>query len=133
MMSERKIGDVLLSWENEAFMAKQVIGKDEFEIVNPSMSILAEPPVAVVEKNASKKGTLEAAREYLAFLYTEEAQELCAKHFYRPRSPSAAKKFAHNFPQIPFVSIDELGGWTAVQEKHFRDGGIFDQIYAGDR
>ena len=131
--AERKMGDVLLSWENEAFMARQEIGKDEFEIVIPSMSILAEAPVAVVEKNASKKGTLEVAKEYLAFLYSEEAQELCAKYYYRPRSPSAAKKYAATFPQIPFVTIDELGGWTAVQEKHFRDGGIFDQIYSGDK
>jgi sulfate transport system substrate-binding protein len=127
--AQRGIGDVLLSWENEAHLiAKEFPGQTE--IIYPSISILAEPSVAVVEKNAVKKGTTEIARSYLEFLYTEAGQDLAAKHFYRPRDPKIAAKYADRFPVIKLVSIDEeFGGWEKAQKTHFADGGIFDQIY----
>jgi sulfate/thiosulfate-binding protein len=127
--AQRGIGDVLLSWENEAYLIeKEFPGKTE--IVYPSISILAEPSVAVVDKNAAKKGNEDVAKAYLEFLYTPEGQELAGKHFYRPRDPKAAAKYASQFPAIQLVSIDEeFGGWPAAQKKHFADGGIFDQIY----
>jgi sulfate/thiosulfate transport system substrate-binding protein len=127
--AQRGIGDVLLSWENEAHLIeKEFPGKTE--IVYPSISILAEPSVAVVEKNAAKKGNTELAKAYLDFLYTEAGQDLAGKHFYRPRDPRIAEKYAAQFPAIKLVGIDdEFGGWEKAQKLHFADGGIFDQIY----
>lgn len=126
---QRGIGDVLLAWENEAYLALAENGKGDFEIVAPSISILAEPPVAVVDKNADKKGNLELAKEYLGYLYTPQAQELIAKHYYRPRDPQVAEKFAAQFPQINLLTIADFGGWKKVQAEHFDDGGVFDKIY----
>lgn len=126
--AQRKIGDVLLSWENEAHLiAKEFPG--ETEIVYPSLSILAEPPVAVVEKNTAKHGTTALAKAYLEYLYTEEAQDLVGKYFYRPREAKAAAKYADRFPKIELVTIEHFGGWANAQKIHFADGGIFDQIY----
>jgi len=127
---ERGIGDVFISWENEAFLAVNELGKDKFEIVVPSISILAEPPVTVVDSVADKKGTRKVAEEYLNYLYSDEGQEIAAKHYYRPRNEAVAKKFASQFPQITLFTIDEVfGGWSKAQKEHFDDGGIFDQIY----
>jgi sulfate/thiosulfate transport system substrate-binding protein len=127
---QRGMGDVLLAWENEAILAVKELGKDKFEIVLPSVSILAEPPVAVVEKTATKHGTLQTANAYLQYLYSEEGQEIVARHYYRPRSETVAKTYASQFPQIKLFSIDELfGGWAKAQTLHFGDGGLFDQIY----
>jgi sulfate transport system substrate-binding protein len=127
--AQRGIGDVFLSWENEAYLIeKEFPGKTE--VVYPSLSILAEPPVAVVEKNAAKHGTAELSRAYLEFLYTPQAQELAAKHFYRPRDPAVAAKFTGKLPTLPLVTIDaDFGGWDKAQRIHFADGGTFDQIY----
>src|SRR6516162_3632336 len=128
--AERGIGDVLLAWENEAHLALKEFGADKFEIVTPPMSILAEPPVTVVEKNANRHHTAEVANEYLKYLYSDEGQEIAAKNFYRPRNAVIAQKYAANFSQLKLVTIDaEFGGWAAVQKKHFADGGVFDQIY----
>lgn len=128
---QRGIGDVLISWENEAFLALREFGADRFEIVAPSLSILAEPPVTVVDKVVDRRGTRGIAEAYLKHLYSEEGQELAAKHFYRPRLASVAAKHADRFPKIPMVEIDrEFGGWAKAQAAHFGDGGIFDQIYA---
>ena len=127
---ERGIGDVLLAWENEALLAIKELGPDKFEIVAPSLTILAEPPVAVVEKIAKKRGTLELARAYLQFLYTEQGQELAARHYYRPRHQAVAARYAAQFPKVNLVTIDAVfGGWQRAQATHFADGGIFDQIY----
>jgi sulfate transport system substrate-binding protein len=126
---ERGIGDVLLAWENEAFLAVNELGEDQFEIVVPSVSILAEPPVAVVDKIAEKRGTLEVAQAYLEYLYSDEGQELAAKHYYRPRSQEVQAKYADQFPELELFTIDEFGGWRKAQETHFADGGTFDQIY----
>ena len=127
--AQRNIGDVLLSWENEAHLiSKEFPGQTE--IVYPSLSILAEPPVAVVEKTAARRGTAEAAKAYLDFLYTPDGQDLAGKHFYRPRDPQAAAKYAGTFPDIELVTIDHFGGWPEAQQIHFADGGIFDQIYS---
>jgi sulfate/thiosulfate transport system substrate-binding protein len=127
---QRGMGDVLLAWENEAFLAIEELGKDEVEIVVPSASILAEPPVAVVDKNVDSKGTRRVAEAYLAYLYSPDGQEIAAKHFYRPTDPTIAAKYEANFPNIPMVTIDDtFGGWQQAQQKHFADGGIFDQIY----
>lgn len=126
---ERGIGDVLLSWENEAHLAEAQLGKGKFEIVIPSISILAEPPVAVVTENAKKHGTTEVAKAYLEFLYTPQGQELIAKNFYRPRDAAVAAKYAGQFPQINLVTIDkDFGGWAAAQKTFFDDGGLFDQV-----
>lgn len=125
---QRGIGDVLLTWENEAFLAKEVLGKDKFEIIVPSISILAEPPVAVVDKVAAKKGTLDIAKEYLNFMYSKEAQRLAAKHYYRPTDPEILAENADKFPKLNLVTIKDFGGWREAQAKHFDDGGIFDQI-----
>ena len=125
---QRGIGDVLLTWENEAYLAVNELGKDKFDIVVPSSSILAEPPVAVVQKNAEKKGTAEAAKEYLTYLYSPEAQELAAKHYYRPQDKKVAAKHKDIFPAITMVSIKDFGGWKVAQKKHFDDGGLFDQL-----
>lgn len=127
--AQRKIGDVFLSWENEAFLIEKEF-PGQTEIVMPSISILAEPPVALLDKNAAKHGTTEVAKAYLEFLYTPEAQDLIGKHFYRPRDPEAAQKYADVFPEIKLVTIDEeFGGWHKAQTTHFADGGIFDKIY----
>lgn len=127
---QREIGDVLLTWENEAHLAIQEAGPDKIEIIYPSYSILAEPPVAVVEKNAEAKGTKTVAEAYLKYLYTREGQEIAAKNFYRPRNPEVAKTYAKQFPAIEFASIKDFGGWSKAQPEHFGDGGIFDKIYA---
>lgn len=126
---ERGIGDVLLAWENEAFLSINELGPDKFEIVVPSLSILAEPPVTVVDRVVEKRGTSEVAEAYLKYLYTEEGQELAAKHYYRPRLASVAEKYKDQFPDVALVTIEEFGGWRAAQEKFFNDGGVFDQIY----
>lgn len=127
---QREIGDVLLAWENEAFLALKEFGADKFEIVVPSLSILAEPPVSVVDKVVRKKGTAEIAKAYLEYLYSPEGQAIAAKHFYRPRDPAVAEKSAAQFPQLKLLTIEqEFGGWTKAQKEHFADGGSFDQIY----
>jgi sulfate transport system substrate-binding protein len=127
---QRGIGDVLLSWENEAFLAVKEFGADKFEIVVPSVSILAEPPVAVVDQVAERKGTAEVARAYLAYLYSDEGQDIAGRNFYRPRNQAIAAKYASVFPQIELFTIDDtFGGWTKAQQTHFADGGVFDQIY----
>ena len=126
---QRGLGDVFLSWENEAFLAQKEFGADQFEIVVPSLSILAEPPVAVVDKNVDRKGTRQAATAYLEFLYTAQGQRLAGEHFYRPSDPAVAAQFKERFAKINLISIGDLGGWAAAQQKHFADGGIFDQIY----
>ncbi len=128
---ERGIGDVLLAWENEAFLSINELGPDKFEIVYPSLSILAEPPVAVVDKVADERGTREAAEAYLQFLYTEEGQEIAAKNYYRPISETVAAKYAGQFQSLELLTIDQdFDGWKEAQTKHFADGGIFDQIYS---
>lgn len=127
---QRGIGDVLIAWENEAYLAEKEIGKGQFEIVLPSMSIEAEPPVAVVEKNAARKGTEEVAKAYLEYLYSAPAQEIAAKHYYRPSDAGVAAKHAKQFPRLRMLNISEFGGWKNVQKLHFDDGGIFDQIYS---
>ncbi len=125
------IGDVLITWENEAFLILEEMGKNKFEIVVPSISILAEPPVAIVEKNAEKHGTLEIAKEYLRSLYSEPAQELIAKHGYRPRNANILKKYEAKFPKIELLNIDSnFGGWVKAHGDHFVDGGSFDKIYS---
>jgi sulfate/thiosulfate-binding protein len=127
---QRKLGDVLIAWENEAFLAKREFGSDSFEIISPSQSILAEPPVAVLDKNVDKHGTRKVAEEYLNYLYTAEGQEIAARNFYRPRLPEVAAKYESQFPKITLFTIDELfGGWKKAQKTHFDDGGTFDQIY----
>ncbi|HEY2919670.1 MAG TPA: sulfate ABC transporter substrate-binding protein [Candidatus Binatia bacterium] len=127
---ERGIGDVFISWENEAFLAVNELGKDKFEIIVPSVSILAEPPVTVVDKVAARRGTRAIAQAYLEYLYTPEGQEISAKHYYRPRLAAVAKKYAGNFPKVKLFTIDEMfGGWSKVQKVHFDDNGVFDQIY----
>ena len=126
---QRGLGDVLLSWENEAFLALKEFGADQFEIVAPSLSILAEPPVAVVDRTVDKKGTRKVATAYLEYLYSKEGQEIAGKHFYRPSDPQVATRFQDQFPALKLVRIDDLGGWQAAQKTHFADGGVFDQIY----
>jgi sulfate/thiosulfate transport system substrate-binding protein len=127
---ERGVGDVLLAWENEAFLAQREFGKDKFEIVAPPLSILAEPPVAIVDKVADKKGTRNAADAYLQYWYTKEGQEIAARNFYRPRDPDVAKKYENAFARVELFTIDDaFGGWTKAQKEHFADGGVFDQIY----
>jgi sulfate transport system substrate-binding protein len=130
---EREIGDVLIAWENEAYLALKEFGPDKFEIITPSISILAEPPVAVVEDVARKHGTTEVATEYLKYLYSKEAQEIIGKNFYRPTDPEIAAKYAKNFKPLELVKIDSFGGWNAAQKKHFADDGVFDQIYGSGK
>jgi sulfate/thiosulfate transport system substrate-binding protein len=131
---ERGLGDVLLAWENEAFLALQEFGKDKFEVVVPSISVLAEPPVAVVDVIVDRHGTRRVAEEYLKYLYSPEGQEIAAKHFYRPRLETVAAKYASQFPKVNLFTVDELfGGWQKAQKTHFADGGIFDQIYQPGR
>ncbi len=130
--AQRQIGDVLLAWENEAYLAGEEFGKDEFDIVVPPISILAEPPVAVVDANVDAKGTRKVAEAYLQYLYSDEGQNIAAKHFYRPSNPSVVSKdLLKQLPDIKLVTIDDpqFGGWAKAQPEHFGDGGIFDQIY----
>nr|WP_051504105.1 sulfate ABC transporter substrate-binding protein [Sphingomonas jaspsi] len=128
---ERGIGDVLLAWENEAFLAEQELGKGKFEIVAPSISILAEPSVAVISKNAEKHGTTKVADAYLRFLYTPAGQSIIAQNFYRPRDTQVMSQFGKRFPDIDMVTIDrDFGGWKAAQARFFADGAIFDRIMA---
>ncbi|MGS0622802.1 sulfate ABC transporter substrate-binding protein [Ralstonia sp. VS2407] len=128
--TERGIGDVLIAWEDEALLASRVEGKDKFDVVVPSISILAEPPVAVVDKVADKKCTRKAAEAYLKFLYTPQGQEIGAKNFYRPTDPAVAKKHESEFPKVKLMTIDDtFGGWQKAQKTHFADGGQFDQLY----
>ena len=129
--AERGIGDVLLSWENEALLATQGLGKDKYDIIYPSISILAEPSVAIVDKTVDKDGNRNLARGYLNFLYSPLGQELAAKHYFRPRNPQVAAKYAQQFPKIKLFSIhDVFGGWAKAQKTHFVNGAVFDQIYA---
>ncbi len=129
--AQRGLGDVLIAWENEAYLSVEELGADKLEIVVPSLSILAEPPVTVVDKNIDKKGTREVAEAYLENLYTEDAQRLAAKHFYRPSNTQVAAEFADKFPQIELITVDDVfGGWTEAQKTHFSAGGIFDRIQA---
>jgi sulfate transport system substrate-binding protein len=128
--TERKIGDVLLAWENEAYLAQDEL-KGQFEIIAPPVSILAEPPVAVVDKNVDRHGTRAIAEAYLNFLYTPQAQDLIGKNHYRPRNAEAAAKYASKFPAIKLATINDFGGWARAQATHFNDGGVFDQIYKG--
>ena len=129
--AQRRMGDVLISWENEAFLVLQEFGADKFEIVVPSQSILAEPPVTLVDGNVDAKGTRKAAEAYLQFLYSPEGQAIAAKHFYRPAQPEhASPADLARFPKLKLVSIDQrFGGWAKTQAAHFADGGVFDQIY----
>jgi sulfate/thiosulfate-binding protein len=130
--AERNVGDVFISWENEAFLAVKELGPDKFDIVVPSISILAEPPVTVVDKNVERKGTRAVAQAYLEYLYTPEGQEIAARHYYRPRDAKVAAKHAGTFNlKVNLFTIDEVfGGWTKAQATHFNDGGVFDRIYA---
>jgi sulfate transport system substrate-binding protein len=128
---ERGIGDVLIAWENEAYLSVKELGPDKFEIVTPSLSILAEPPVSVVDKVVDKRGTRKVAQAYLEYLYSPEGQEIAARNFYRPRDPAVAAKYAKQFAPVKLVTVDaEFGGWRTAQKTHFDDGGVFDQIYA---
>ncbi len=127
---ERGIGDVLITWENEALLAIKELGPGKVEIVTPSLSVLAEPPVAVVDKVVDRRGTRKVAEAYLTFLYSEPGQEIAAQNYYRPTNEKVAKKYDAQFPKLKLLSIDEVaGGWTKAQKAHFADGGIFDQIY----
>ncbi|GAC1579138.1 MAG: sulfate ABC transporter substrate-binding protein [Sphingomicrobium sp.] len=127
---ERGIGDVLIAWENEALLARAKLGKDKVELIVPSVSVLAEPPVAVVDENAKKHGTFDLANAYLHYLYTPEAQEIIAKNYYRPRDPAVAAHHAADFPKVKLATIADFGGWKAAQQRYFADGGMFDTIMA---
>jgi sulfate/thiosulfate transport system substrate-binding protein len=127
---QREIGDVAITWENEAFLALKEFGADKFEVVVPSISILAEPSVALVEKYAQRKGTEAVAKAYLEYLYSEEGQEIAAKHCFRPRNEAVAARHGTKFPRLELVTIDDaFGGWARAQKTHFDDGGVFDRIY----
>jgi sulfate/thiosulfate transport system substrate-binding protein len=127
---ERGVGDVLLAWENEAFLAQREFGKDKFEIVSPPLSILAEPPVAIVDAVADRKATRVVAEAYLKYWYSKEGQEIAARNSYRPRDPEIAKEYENSFAKVELFTIDEVfGGWTRAQQVHFSEGGVFDQIY----
>ncbi len=126
---ERGIGDVLIAWENDALLAVNKLGRGRFQIVRPSLSILAEPPVAVVDGVVAKRNTRTVAEAYLRYLYTPQGQEIIARHYFRPRLPSVAKKYAAVFPPMKLVNIDAFGGWRKAQETYFADGGVFDKIY----
>jgi sulfate/thiosulfate-binding protein len=128
--AQRNIGDVFISWENEAWLATKELGVGKFEIVIPSVSILAEPSVAVVDKVVLRRGTRTVAEEYLKFLYTPEGQEIAARNYYRPRNAEVAAKHKELFPKLELVTIKDFGGWTQAQKEHFGDGGVFDQIHA---
>lgn len=127
--TQRGVGDVLIAWENDAFLAINELGKDQFEIVVPSLSILAEPPVAVVDQVVDGNGTRQAAESFLKFLYTPEAQAIEAQNHYRPRDPTVAKEYASSFPSLQLLTIDDFGGWQKAQTTHFNDHGVFDSIY----
>jgi sulfate/thiosulfate-binding protein len=127
---ERGVGDVLLAWENEAFLAQREFGKDKFEIVSPPLSILAEPPVSVVDTVADRKGTRAVAEAYLKYWYTREGQEIAARNSYRPRDSEIAKEYENSFAKVELFTVDDVfGGWTKAQKEHFSEGGVFDQIY----
>jgi len=126
--AQRRIGDVFISWENEAHLALKQFGANKFEIVMPTVSVLAEPSVTVVDQVVIRRGTKVVAEEYLKFLYTKEGQEIIARNFYRPRDAQVAAKYATQFPKINLVTIQELGGWAKVQQTHFADGGVFDRM-----
>ena len=127
---ERGIGDVFLSWENEAFLAVKELGPDKFDIIVPSLSVLAQPPVAIVDKNVDKKGTRQVAQAYLEYLYSEAGQEIAARNYYRPTLDKVAKKYAKQFQAVTLFTVDEaFGGWSKAKEVHFKDGGVFDQIF----
>lgn len=126
---ERGIGDVLLAWENEAILAIKELGPDKVEIVAPSVSILAEPPVAVVDKVVDRRGTRKVAEAYLQYLYSTEGQEIAAQNYYRPIDEKVAKKYAGQFPKLKLYTIADVGGWAKAQKEHFSDGGVFDKIY----
>ena len=127
---ERGIGDVFLSWENEAFLAVKELGPDKFDIIVPSLAVLAQPPVAIVDKNVDKKGTRQGAQAYLEYLYSEAGQEIAARNYYRPTLDKVAKKYAKQFPAVTLFTVDEaFGGWSKAKEVHFKDGGVFDQIF----
>jgi sulfate/thiosulfate-binding protein len=129
---ERGIGDVLIAWENEALLALKELGPNKFDVVAPSVSILAEPPVALIDKVVDKRGTRAVAQAYLEYLYSAEGQEIAGHHYYRPIDPAAAARFAKQFPKLGLFKIDEVfGGWTQAQKTHFADGGVFDQVYTG--
>ena len=129
--TQRNIGDVLLAWENEAYLSTKELGPDKFDIVTPSVSILAEPPVSVVDKVVDKHGTRKVAEAYLQYLYSPAGQELAAQNYYRPRDPKVAAKYADKFSKVKLFTIDQVfGGWTKAQKIHFADGGVFDQIQA---
>ena len=130
---EREIGDVLITWENEAYMVLKEFGADKFELITPSSSILTEPPVAVVEDVARKHGTTDVATEYLNHLYSKEGQEIIGKNFYRPTDPEIAAKYAKQFKSLELFKIDQFGGWNTAQAKFFADDGVFDQIYAAGK
>jgi sulfate/thiosulfate-binding protein len=127
---QRGLGDVLIAWENEAFLAIKELGADKLQIVVPTVSVLAEPPVAVVDKVVLRRGTREVAQAYLQYLYSKEGQEIVAKNYYRPRDAAVAAKYAAQFPKLNLVTIADFGGWSKAQPTHFGDGGVFDQIYA---
>jgi sulfate/thiosulfate-binding protein len=129
--AQRNLGDVLIAWENEAHLALKEFGADKFEVVSASLSVLAQPPVAVIDKNVKKHGTEKAAEAYLRFLYTPQAQEIIAQNHYRPVDPAVAARHAAEFPKVELVTIQQFGGWKAAQPKFFGDGGVFDQIYQG--
>jgi sulfate transport system substrate-binding protein len=127
--AQRELGDVLLAWENEAWLARQEFGPSAYDIVYPSVSVLAEPPVAVVDSVAGKNGTRDIATAYLEFLYTRSAQEIIAKNYYRPRDAAVARAFAERFPPLAMATIEDFGGWDRAQAKYFSDGGLFDRIF----
>ena len=130
---EREIGDVLITWENEAYMVLDEFGKDKYEIITPSVSVLTEPPVTVVEDIARKHGTTEVATEYLKYLYSKEGQEIIGKNYYRPTDPEIAAKYAKQFKPLELLKIDQFGGWNVAQNKFFADDGVFDQIYGAGK
>jgi sulfate transport system substrate-binding protein len=130
---QRRLGDVLVTWESEALLAAHELWPGELEVVTPSISVLAEPPVAVVDAVVDRRGTRAVAEAYLSFLYTEEAQRIAARHFYRPRSPAALSSARVPFPAVETFTVADLGGWKAVQARHFADSGTFDRIYEGGR
>src|SRR5258706_2331489 len=132
--AQRGIGDVLIAWENEALLAARELGKDRLEIVTPPVSILAEPPVALVDRVAAKHDTRAVAQAYLEYLYTPDGQEIAAKHHYRPRLQAVMAKYAAQFPKIDLFTVDDVsGGWAKAQKTHFADGGLFDQMYQPGR
>ena len=131
--AQRGLGDVLLAWENEAWLARKELGADAFEIIHPSLSILAEPPVAVVDKVVDKKGTRELAQAYLEFLYTKQGQDMAARNYYRPRDASVAAQYAERYPALTLLTIEDFGGWDTAQAAYFADGGMFDRVFTPGR